>query len=258
MDYYNIISGAIAGAITGGFIGYFGIKAKQSDRFAKFKRVGLVVGVVLFPLVNGIANIPEVKSSIMSKFDSNYAFKMYLSKRMGSILTIPEVKSKLESFKTEQEANLYARKLVHNGLKRLSWTDLKKWNKARLALSMKSPEMCAGFWNGKISDDLLFSTMSQLSKETVEDWVTVSTAAARLEVAKSDYAQLSTEDFGYGIKVSADSMSHENQVKMQTILAQGVNATPEDGCWMMKILLKTESLLDQEKGEKFVRYMANF
>ncbi|MCK5883180.1 MAG: hypothetical protein KAG61_05785 [Bacteriovoracaceae bacterium] len=262
MDYYHLISGTITGAIAGGIAGliiaYFGKKAKENERYKKFKKSGVVAGVMFFMIANGAVNNSVVKNFIMSQFDRNYAFKVEISKRMAGMLDIPEVKSKLESIKSPAEANKYTRNLVHNGLKRLTWGDLKKWNMARLAMAEISPELCSGFWSGKLSEDMMMSAMAQLPKDTMDDWIEISTRSAKLEVAQGKYAKPTWQDFEFGLKTSVSKMTHEDQVRMETVLAQGVSASPKDGCWMMKVMLMADTHLDQIQSEKFIRYMASF
>ncbi len=254
MDIYAVVLGALAGGLAGAIIGFSISKAKNKV----FKNIGVILGTVTFIILNNVGQLPQVRAAIMSQFDEHYLVKVELAKRLQGVMEIPEIKAKYEELQDPDKIKEYSRNLVHRGLKRLSPQDLRLWNKTRIELADISAEVCSGLWSGKITESMLFDAMAKLPKESFDNWIEISSNAAKLEVADGANPQLiDRSSFKDGIDLIAKDLDDGGKTRMQRVLSLGIKAEAQDACWMMNLLMNIPSKMDQKRATDFLRFMAS-
>lgn len=253
MDYYLIIISGLAGGLSAFLNNYF--QKKYTNKKSKF--IGAIIGATCFISIITIGQIQAVKSPLMHMFDKNYEIKMIIEEKMKPIAEIPEVRKKIKELNDKDQISTYMKNLTAKGIKRLSIEKLQEWNNIRLEMANKSEDLCAGMWNGKIGEADILSAMSKLSKDSIDKWMQLSIHATKLQISKVKYPAISQDDFINGIKAIAQNKTDNEQIRMGTVLTQGLNASKEDACWMMKVILNDSQDIDLAASSKMIRYLSS-
>lgn len=257
MDWYSLGIAAFACAIAGGVIIFLLGKLKNGSKIKAYF-LAVLIGLLTFSGVNYVGTLSDVKDAVLAYFDVNYYFKQTLKMRLGKVLEIPEVKEKISRMHSFEEIRDYATSVVRLGMRHLSNEDLLTWNRLRNEMSEASAELCSTFWNGNNNNQVFLDTMAKLHGQSIDDWVELCYKAARLEVTEGAYTPTTSAEFMKGLKKIASGLSQEEQIKMELVLTLGKDATPEDGCWLMKKLIKGADQLEGELKFKFIRQLATF
>jgi hypothetical protein len=254
MDWYLVLTSAIAGGVGGGIYGV--ILAKWKDN-KKAHFIAVLLGLSCFFGLKTTFKTDAVREALMSQVDPQYVAKSRYLKKAEAIFEIDSVREKLESFKTTAESKAYAASLVHNGLKRLAYKDLKEWNRLRLLMANGSNELCAGFWSGKLIEEVLFNTLLSFSEKDGDSWIKMSANAAKAESNEKKYTAATQEDFQVSLGKILSTKEKKDSQKAGIILATGVNVENEDACWIMKLIMSSAKDLDDVSRESYLRYLAS-
>ncbi|HXH74536.1 MAG TPA: hypothetical protein VNJ08_06200 [Bacteriovoracaceae bacterium] len=245
IDTYTVITSAIAGGIGGGLYG-----------FLKKNKLAPVVFIVATLSIGAVFRMDIVKRTIMAKFDSNYDVREKVLSKMAVLMEIPKVKEYMATNPTGAEARNYTQKLVHSGLKRLSYEQLVQWNNTRKLMVASSPAVCAGLWNGQMTDKDLLSAMGSLSEAELDAWVAISLKSAELEVSQAPFVPSTTDDLAAGVEYLGKSRNADEMKRLAIVMAQGAKASSSDSCFAMTFILSSEEL-PVGMREKFLRYLAS-
>ena len=247
---YPIIAMAILGGIGGAILGVIKKKSVKNGKLP----------MILFALVIGVSsaliNSPGIKTTVMKNIDPNYEVRLRVQRKMSSLVEEPMIKAKLAEFNDPGKAAEFSRNLTRGGLKRLSFAELKIWNELRLEMAKASPALCSGFWSGRLSEDKMYSAFTIMGNEKTDKWIEISLKASKLEMENADFVRVSQQDFQNSLSKIGELNSEDDRLKMSTILVKGLNASDEEGCWMMEKMLDGARRLDDVSAEKFLRYLA--
>jgi hypothetical protein len=253
MDLISILFDAAGGALGVG-IGFL-----ISQRFSKHfpgknaKAISIVVPAVLFlSLSNSLSTNQHIRDIISppSRIEK-------LSRTATKVLTDnPKFKNAVSRM-TQEQTHPYIQQLSRQGIKRLSFQELKTWNELRIALAKNSSSICAGFWTGAINSQELMANIDKLNDRDLESWVTISMTAAVLELEQKSYTSPPDSAFEDGLKLIASKLQPEEIDKMSKTMTKGANANNNDACWTMLKLLEGVELLPPQQQEIFLRSLAS-
>jgi hypothetical protein len=160
--------------------------------------------------------------------------------------------------KSAAEASALIQQKSHAGLKRLSPEDLLLWNRLRLAMAERSPVLCAGFWTGRgVSGQLIADTLNRMEQSDVDGFIGVSTRATVAEVETKPFEPPQPTTFAAALPKIKEGLPVADAERLDQVLAHGMSAAPEDGCWAVKVLMRDSSRLGAPDKERFLRFMAS-
>ncbi len=250
MNYIEILVAGIGGGIGGGLGTLLGRKFENKTA----KTVATLVPILLFAqIAPSIYRNSKIKDMISppSKFE-------LVMRKSGEEFKDHPILNKAIYGMNAGEAHAFTMQKTKQGLKRLSFEELKTWNSIRIEMAKVNPIMCAIFWTGKgITSEVIEKTLSSLNETDALNFIRISLKAAILEIEQAPYEIPPADTIQTALKNIAAGLNKEDGERFGAVLISGVNATNEDGCWAIMLMLKgSESMKDPDR-EQFLRAMAS-
>lgn len=249
MDHFSVLVSAVGGAI-GGSIGAL-IGQKIQNNTAK-----TVVTVISIVACIQIAHVISKNLKITEPASKSAAFLTLIKKGTAGMEANPTFERALKGM-NGKEAEAFIQQKTKLGLKRLPYSDLQVWNELRIKLANVSPVLCAGFWTGKGLDGAAIQdAVVKLEEKDGLRWISTSLKAAQLELENAPYVEPDAGAAQRGIQEISDGLSKVDKERYSATQISGVNASDEDACWTLKIVLTKAESLKTISPEQFLRALA--
>jgi hypothetical protein len=249
MDWISMLFDAIGGALGAG-IGIL-IGKRFSNKTAKTIAV-IVPAVLIFQGANELS-----KNQAVRDFFSPPSRIEKLDRTASKILKDnPKFKNAISKM-TQDQVHAYIPQLARQGMRRLSFQELKTWNELRIKLAKNSHSICSGIWSGAVDIEELIADVERFSDQDLQSWWTINMKAAVSELEQTPYPALPDSALLDGIKLIGSKLQTEEEKRMTDIIAKGGKADSNDGCWIMLKLLEGVELLPQPQQELFLRALAS-
>jgi hypothetical protein len=246
MNWNSVMWAAIGGGI-GGLIG--GLLGKLVEN--KNVKVALLVAPVV--LLGKL--VPDAMKSHPLFPQTNMQHATAIGEEM--IKQSPALEQFLKS-KPPDQASAAMQEMAHAGLRRLSAEELVSWNQVRLHLAEKSPQLCATFWTGRgLTQQVLTGALNQLPPAESDTFLRTSMRAAALEVEQMPFVKPPADVFMQTLPKLKKLHTPADVERLDKVLAAGVNAPDEDGCWALQLLMKDSAQLVPADQEMFLRFIAS-
>lgn len=130
---------------------------------------------------------------------------------------------------TETEAA--GAELSSRGMTRLPTSQIKRVMELRSELAQLSSALCAGFWTGKASQNLLFGTLAKLPLDHAREWFRISAEAMRAELtATAPIDPISESESIQAFSELMDAASKAEQRAILDAVAMKSSVSPELAC----------------------------
>jgi hypothetical protein len=248
MDLISVLFAAGGGALGAG------IGALLSKRISNknARAIAIVIPAVFFgQLANHLSENQNVRDIISPPS------RMEKSSRttMKALVDNPKLKGAISGM-TRQQMHPYIQQLTRQGLRRLSFQELKTWNALRIKMARNSISMCSAFWTGVLNHEDLTQSLEKLRDQELDAWLRISATAAILELEQKPFAPPPDSAFQNGIEQIALKLQPEETERMNRTRAKGTDADSKEACWTLLKLLEGVELLPQPQQEIFLRSLA--
>jgi hypothetical protein len=248
MDYFAIICAAVGGGIGGGL----GALIAKNVKNKTVRVIATVVPVVLFAqLTPTIATSLGIRERINPKSNIEIAAQKHADMLKKSPKFVDAIKAMSAS-----EAQNFSQEKAKLGLRRLSTEDLENWNRIRLVIAVENAPLCAGFWTGKMSSEIIQNGLSRLPAEDIDVWMRLSMTAAKLEIEAQPVTEPDPAELQNGIKKISTALSPRDLEKWNRISAEGAAAADADACWAMMTILRGAKEMSAPQRAKFLKALA--
>lgn len=244
MGYTHLLWAVIGGGL-GGLLGVY-VAARITQ--AQWRAAAIGACVITLALVT-----PLVMRSIFSR----PATVPPLVKGGAKLQAHPGFRKAVAGMSTDQ-VQKFTQKHALQGLKRLPFHQLKRWNSLRLKMVTISPALCAGFWTGRgMTGALVQTALTKMAPAEVEEWFELSIDAALLDIDQVAFPPVSAEAMQNGIASIARKMRKSETQRIQLTMLAADKAKDADACWVMKAFLSGAESLPLNQQEQFIRALAS-
>jgi len=121
-------------------------------------------------------------------------------------------------------------------------------------MANNSDQVCSSFWNGKVTEDDLYTSLAKMSKQDFDAYMGMIKAAIKLEIASTEPINQNPAKFQVGFKAIQEKESIEDSTKVTALMEKGFNISGEGGCYMAKKVMAVVSKIDKVSAEGLLRY----
>jgi hypothetical protein len=258
--------GGVAGAI--GWAATRGLEKRNKPR-ATAIRTGIVAGAVALgsqlvtPPLEARRARAEIRSAGTTLFGSERLGDAY-AEAMLPVVKDPRFAERLKAAAGGPKPDLAvttdnpaAAGLAASGMMRLPLDDLAGALAVKRAMADSSPELCAGFWKGQISQSAFADALKRLTEAQQRQWISVLTRAMTLELAADGPPQkIPAIKVGEALKALSLTLPEDENKTLFRALRAGAGATPADACSAFHTLADRAASQPAETNELLVRMIA--
>ena len=246
----NILLGAIVGGIIGGIIGLIFALLQKLFKFKSKKVVQISTIAAVVVMVPFMQN-KELQYHVAKYIFPGQAKLMRMEQMIVDNLPDKEYRHYLKKLNQAQ-----IQMAVAKGLKRLKTDELYSWNNVRIQMAKSSEELCAGFWTGMITADMVVKSLKQLSEEEMKVFAKASAMAFVYEKENRVYVSSSQEDAKENFEILAKKMDQNLALKFNDSLMKGANIPSDQACWTILQIMEYADNNRTDKSEKLLRFIA--
>lgn len=257
----SAVAGGIAGAVVAGVLA--GVTKKNPDsRKESRKYLYAVLGTMALVAIPGTFLIAPfinraIESGALSVGNMNRVQRM-ANRNKDAILKNPKAMKRFEGL-TPAAAREEGRKLTEHGVKRLP--DAILVDRARIMRALMDhggPELCAGFWTGRLSQEQLLPALEKLEERELERWFELSILAMNAELDDAPARIVSEKEFSTAFRSLLGTMPEAEQEKLLAAIdkqGKGEQLSVEEMCAAVKQIYGNVDRIPKNEAGNLVRYL---
>jgi hypothetical protein len=222
---------------------------------------GLLSAIVFYTVVQRVFLGPDGRGGLETAGLALYGNKASADRYaevMAPLVSDPRMRARMRSVRGSVAERAAFEAVTHEGLARLDDHERESLFEIKRGLAARSPEICAGFWTGKLANETLQGAVRRLGEADQRTWIDLSARALALGLEPSPPPRVGVAERDKALGELSAALSGDVQAGFNKALkADAATLTQDDACAGFMALASGVKLLSPPSRQILLRAVTN-